>query len=565
MLSLAKKLSIKAKIILNNSVLLVLLFVAAFYAYYAINLIGQKLDQIVKEDMPLSSSISNATVFQLEQAIHFERALRYGLEKSKRNTDGLIKQEIYKFDYFSKKVHKQIDTAIELAAKGINIAHTKSEAAKFKKFNAELKEIREQHNAYEKHAREAFVAVKAHDVEAIIKLEKSITKEEDQLTKHLEAMLSEIASFTEAAVSSTKVYEENAIASLAGLTAFAIVIGVIFAFMILSSVVHPLKTVIAAMRDVSEGDGDLTRRLEVIDKHELGSICAAFNQFVEQTHNIIHKVSGASAQLASAAEELSAVTEELSQNNDSAKNEIDQVATAMNEMTATVGEVASNASNVVNIATDTDEQAKNGNQVVGNVSDIIERLAGEITNTTDVIKNLEQQSDNIGVVLDVIKNISEQTNLLALNAAIEAARAGDQGRGFAVVADEVRTLAGKTQESASQIEEMIAKLQEGAKNSVAAMGVSHDTAQRSVGEANRAGEALKNITNAVSSITNMNIQIASAAEEQKAVAEEVNRNIININETANHAAVASNQTASSSTELARLAENLQQTISRFKL
>jgi methyl-accepting chemotaxis protein len=203
--------------------------------------------------------------------------------------------------------------------------------------------------------------------------------------------------------------------------------------------------------------------------------------------------------------------------------------------------------------------------VIDKVINAIGDLAKEVEKAAGVIQQLEGESKNIGSVLDVIKSIAEQTNLLALNAAIEAARAGEQGRGFAVVADEVRTLAGRTQESTSEIEEMITRLQSGANNAVKVMEEGKDMTQVGVEQAASAGEALQTINEAVTKISDMNTQIASAAEEQSAVTEEINRSIVNINQVAEQSATGAGHVASASDDLARLAEQLKGLVENFKV
>jgi methyl-accepting chemotaxis protein len=237
----------------------------------------------------------------------------------------------------------------------------------------------------------------------------------------------------------------------------------------------------------------------------------------------------------------------------------------MNEMSATVQEVARNAVEAAEAAKEADNTFHQGKQVIDRVIEAIGELANEVEKAANVIQQLEAESMNIGSVLDVIKSIAEQTNLLALNAAIEAARAGEQGRGFAVVADEVRTLAGRTQQSTQEIEEMISKLQSGANNAVKVMETGKDMTKVGVDQAAAAGEALLTINTAVERITGMNTQIASAAEEQSSVAEEINRSIVSINEVAEQSAAGAQQTAQASNDLARLADQLKALVGRFKV
>lgn len=312
-------------------------------------------------------------------------------------------------------------------------------------------------------------------------------------------------------------------------------------------------------------DGDLTTQIELTAHDEMSQIAERFNAMSEKFNALVQQIISATTQLAAASEEVSSVAKDSALNIERQRNETDQVATAMNEMSATVQEVASNASSAAGAATNADNEAKGGMSVVASTSTAINQLAHEIENAANVIQGVERDSESIGTVLDVIKGIAEQTNLLALNAAIEAARAGEQGRGFAVVADEVRTLASRTQQSTQEIEQMIEKLQTGSRSAVEVMQKSRDQAQSGVEQAQEAASALEAITRAVSTITEMNTQIASASEEQSSVAEEINKNIISISQISEQTSSGADQTTSSAEELARLASDLQGLVGQFKI
>ncbi len=352
---------------------------------------------------------------------------------------------------------------------------------------------------------------------------------------------------------------------LVGAGLVALVIGLILFRFIVRSVVRPLGEAVQSMEDIASGEGDLTRRLPVEGRDEVAQLAEAFNRFVEKMQRAVSEVASSSVQVSTAADAMSSITSQTSAGVERQRSEIEQVATAMNEMTATVQEVASHAAHAAEAATSARDEAQGGQRVVSANIDAIQRLADEVMQTAELINRLAEDSNAIGTVLDVIRGIAEQTNLLALNAAIEAARAGEQGRGFAVVADEVRTLAQRTQESTSEIQDMIERLQAGARNAVEAMEKGRAGAESSVRQAVTAGESLQAINQAVAAISDMNLQIATAAEEQSAVAEEINRNITTINMVADETAVGAEQTAEASQELAQLAMNLQRIVSQFRV
>lgn len=309
---------------------------------------------------------------------------------------------------------------------------------------------------------------------------------------------------------------------------------------------------------------DISHHCDMVSHDLIGEIVNSFNTMAENLRSMIGQISGATTQLASAAEEMSAITEEANRGVQKQQQDVEQVALAMSEMTSTVQDVARSAAVAAESAQQADGDAKGGALVATEAIGGIDCLVGEVEKASTVIHNLEQETENIGMVLDVIRGIAEQTNLLALNAAIEAARAGEQGRGFAVVADEVRTLASRTQQSTQEIQQMIERLQAGAVDAVRVMEDARSQAQSSSDQVEKAAESLAAIAGAVAGITDMNAQIASAAEEQSAVAAEINNAVANIREVSDQVAAGAQQTASASEELARLSSQQQSLMARFR-
>jgi len=395
--------------------------------------------------------------------------------------------------------------------------------------------------------------------------------EADEFYNHshqLLAKLEKLEEVADGAVEGEVSSIQSAISSSYRAIGFALVFGLVLAaiaiFFIVQFITKPLQQVSKSMKDISEGDGNLNVELSASSEDEIGDIARGFNLFVKKIKNLIVQVALSTEKLNAAATQMASVTEEAQRSIAGEKSETEQVATAINEMTATVAEVAKSASHAASAADKAHKASRNGQKIVSDTVNVIQKLAEEVELASKVIQTVESDSDHIGAVLDVIKGIAEQTNLLALNAAIEAARAGEQGRGFAVVADEVRTLASRTQQSTQEIQVMIESLQTNTKHAVDVMSKGREQAENGVKYVHSAGNALSEIAQAVDTINNMNQQIACAAEEQTSVADEINRNVLNINDLSSNSVDMSRKISQSGEELAQLSETLQELIVQFK-
>ncbi|QEP41980.1 HAMP domain-containing protein [Ectothiorhodospiraceae bacterium BW-2] len=335
-------------------------------------------------------------------------------------------------------------------------------------------------------------------------------------------------------------------------------------FLIAKSIISPLKRATLALESIAHGDGDLDVRLLAEGSSEIIQLANAFNQFIDKIRNLIVRVNTTAIELSQRVDQFSHMAEHTNSGVRQQQLELSQVASAITEMAATVHEVAQNTSQTALAAEDADRKSGDTRAIVASAMESINRLASDVGSAAEKIGHVEEDSQRIGTVLDVIRNIAEQTNLLALNAAIEAARAGEQGRGFAVVADEVRSLAQRTQQSTQEIQEMIESLQSGVVETVTKMKTSEKMAHESVEQTGRAGEALNDIATAVDTITTMSAQIATASEEQSAVTDEINRNIVTINDIATQTAEDAANSSETSQQLAAQAEQLLTLLSSFK-
>ncbi|MGF7243954.1 methyl-accepting chemotaxis protein [Pseudomonas oryzihabitans] len=341
--------------------------------------------------------------------------------------------------------------------------------------------------------------------------------------------------------------------------------GLLMLWLVSLSIARPLRQMVIMLDDIAKGDGDLTKRLTVNRRDELGAIATGFNAFLSSLQKLIGQLVHSVSEVNGAATHTTQIAQRTRDGVQRQLQEIDQVATAMQEMTATAQDVAGNAGRAAQATAQANAAVSDGQRVVQqNVRDC-NRLAEEIERAVAQVQQVADESENIGSILTTITGIAEQTNLLALNAAIEAARAGDQGRGFAVVADEVRSLAQKTQVATGEIQTKIQRLQACTREAVTLMNNSRTQTDNQVDQTQVASQALDAILAAVSEITDMNLQIASAAEEQSAVAEDINRNVVNIGQVANGVHVQADHASRAGDHLSELAEGQRQLAASFKV
>ncbi|MEH6445344.1 MAG: methyl-accepting chemotaxis protein [Oceanospirillaceae bacterium] len=539
--------------------LLSLLLISSVYGITKMSSIGSEMKTVQAEDMPLIQLMSDVTVKQLEKAILIEKAMRISGVSDSNESVLELHQQI-------KQLADQIDHEIKEGAEILLIAKTHplsdqqlTELLKLENF---LFSIEKEHMQYEGKVEhlmgilesgEKVTGPDVHDVE----------NAQAKLNHHIEEALGNVESMTEHALETVLHDEESALLGLILISLASSIIGIVVGVLITRAITKPLAHAVETANRLSEGD--LTVEVNIQSSDETGQLLLAMRKLTENLREIITHVATSTEQLTSATVEMSAVTQQTAQNLHTQEVELSQTSAAMEQMSATVQEVAQSAALAAKSANQADTEANHGKSVVKQVSCSINTLAVDIADTQAVISRLDRETEHVDSILEVITSIAEQTNLLALNAAIEAARAGEQGRGFAVVADEVRTLASRTQMSVAETQQMISSLKSEVKNSVQAMQKGHARTVATVDLSTQAELSLSQISQAVATINEMNDQIASAAEQQSAVAEQTSGSINQINQAAIENSAGAQQQASATEEIAQLSENLKQLVGHFKV
>lgn len=349
------------------------------------------------------------------------------------------------------------------------------------------------------------------------------------------------------------------------LAACVLILSIVVSGVIGRSITRPLRSMVAMLMDIAEGEGDLTRRLKADSRDEIGEASRWFNMFMDKLHNIMSEVARNSLNLASAAAELHSASETIAVGADEVGAQVSTVASAGEEMSATSIDIAGNCLAAAKASQETNGLALDGSRVVMETVEAMNRIVARVRDSARTVEGLGERSEQIGAIVGTIEDIADQTNLLALNASIEAARAGEQGRGFAVVADEVRALAERTAKATSEIGTMIRQVQQETATAVSVMEEGVKEAEQGSAGAGKSGEALQKILDRIGGVTTQVNQIATAAEEQTATTAEISGNIGQISDIVQQSAKSAQDSAEASSEVSRLAESLRQMVGRFKL
>lgn len=549
-----QKLSIRQKVLLLSGILNAIIITIALYAQISISYIGDELEAIADQDIPITNALTKITVLQLEQEINFERLINSALINNSHEFDESNKR----FHHINEELETEFrDIEIKLAEIISNSSHVK-EKEEFGFISKGLTQVKQVHKNYDELANNVIGLVEQNKNNQALPLLKNIKIIEDNLDEHLKELLFEIEHFTAEAANLAKEHEHSTENILFIITIIATIFGTSLGFITSSDLQKRLNYIAKSLESMSQGN--FTKKINPVDE-------VTIPMHAMQTHlaEMIENINSTTKELFTTSERLAVITEQTQSNIQVQQTETEVVSNAMVQMKSSAQEVAQSILSVADMTKQSHSETEGGASSVNETVSGINALSEKIHDASDVIMSVEDGSKNIYTVLEVIKSIADQTNLLALNAAIEAARAGEQGRGFAVVADEVRSLAVRTQEATGQINVMIEELNTSSNKAVNAMSESQSQAKMVVDKAVEAGSSLNIIVQSITKISDMSMQISSAAIEQETVAEDMSTSISNLSSTGAENSQGVTEINDICTSIVSASSRLKESIDAFKL
>ncbi len=554
-----KKLSLSQNIIVFAIIMFALQICYGAMNSYSIKQMGNYIEIIEQQLMPITEQFTAITEHQLMQEIEYERAFRYAIQMQ---DDHRVKEQyahaINSFNELSIQFEKEIratEKLISVAIKGVEQTSLKDQ---LRLIDNEVTAVEKQHKVWIKHISDMFSRLAAHQYSHDIDIEKRIEHESSELDHHVISILASIEHLTVEVLHSLKLEEESALYKGLAMLAFALLITVVVTKTLTSNLTNDLIDLKNVIRLLSKGDLSAETKSKLADEFGL-------NAMRQHLHNALVAIRSVSSKVLGASDELAEMAREVNENSDLQVQELELISSAMKELESTSLEVALNAKNTQDSTTEAMETTARTKKMTNDSMTSISKLTNSLKLSSSNISDLEKHSENITSVLGVIKGIADQTNLLALNAAIEAARAGEQGRGFAVVADEVRNLAKRTQDSTVEIENMIDLFTQGTLDAVNSMSICMSHGEASNLAAEQSNTVLDDIQSAIRTINDMNNQIATASEEQSSTSQEILQNTLRVSQLSNKSSNSMSQIAKTSTELEENALSLKEQLSIFTL
>ena len=565
-MALLKTFKISTRIYLMVAVQLTLMVVVGCVALMQMQKIGNELVAIAEQDIPITTDLNHITEHQLEQAVLFERAMAAGLAVELGFQDQQALRDLQrKFNDLAGKVEQEFIDIEHRVEQAIGRSHSAEAATEFGKLLELLKQIDKEHSTYDKAAAEVLELALAGKIEEAYQKSHEVSALEDSIDQALISTLEQVQAFTLNAALQAEQDERAGQKLILISFAISLVLSVALPMVISRAITVPVTNMRNRLQEIAEGDGDLRVRLEDSAHDETGDAARAFNRLLVKLSEIVKTINRTSKDLCQQSETTVGVMNETRDSVEKQQQETELVATAIEEMAATVADVAESTEKAANLGEIVHEKVVQGMNLAVESQGINQQLTDEIGNASQVILSLAKETDNIGIVLNDIRGIADQTNLLALNASIEASRAGDAGRGFAVVADEVRDLARRTQTSTQGIQNLLERFQQEAANAVKVMESGQENAAVCLDKATTTADALAEVTKVSDEISALITQIASAAEEQASVANEINQNLVRITEVADQTSDGARLTSEASQGVARELTKLDSYVGQLKV